>query len=213
MRVNTLKSILSVSLVMLSASMGFSADKASKKSVLKKVANLTGTQYCKDETQLKNLPQIAHLDERNQIDRIVISKKGRKLYLLSQGSVYKSYDVAFGFGFYEGNKVSMGDGRTPEGIYQVELKNENSAYYRALRVSYPNQDDKKFAAAAGVQPGGDIMIHGFPSTKDKAVQHYALTQTHPMINWTQGCIAVTDKEIEEIFSIVAVSTTIEICPR
>ena len=107
----------------------------------------------------------------------------------------------------------MADGRTPEGIYHVELKNAQSAYHKALRVSYPNERDKAFAKANGVNPGGDIMIHGFPSADTKDLQRYALSQTHPQVNWTQGCVAVTDKEIEEIFSLVAVNTTIEICPR
>lgn len=208
MHVKYFKSLLSLSLVMLSTSLVMAAGK-----VADKAADLTGTQYCGDETQIKSLPQINHLDERNQIDRVLISKKGRKLYLLSQGRIYKSYDVAFGFGFYGGNKVAQGDGRTPEGIYNVELKNDKSAYYRALRVSYPNDRDKAFAKANGVATGGDIMIHGFPNADSKDLQRYALTQTHPMLNWTQGCIAVTDKEIEEIFSLVAVKTTIEICPR
>lgn len=200
-----LKSILSLLLVMLPASLALSAPVKS--------ADLTGTQYCQDETKLKTLSPIAHLDERNEIDRIVVSKKSRELYLISQGRVYKTYKVAFGFGFYDGNKVKMGDGRTPEGIYRVELKNAQSAYRKALRVSYPNDRDKAFAKASGVNPGGDIMIHGFPVADNKELQRYALSQTHPQLNWTQGCVAVTDKEIEEIFALVAVNTTIEICPR
>lgn len=206
MQVLNLKSILSLSFVMLSTSLALSAP-------VVKTADLTGTQYCQDETQLKNLATIAHLDEKNEVDRIVVSKKSRELYLISNGRLYKSYKVAFGFGFYEGNKVKMADGRTPEGIYRVELKNAQSAYHKALRVSYPNDRDKAFAKANGVVPGGDIMIHGFPSADNKELQRYALSQTHPQLNWTQGCVAVTDKEIDEIFSLVAVNTTIEICPR
>ncbi len=201
-----LKSILTLSVVMLSTSLALSAPAV-------KAADLTGTQYCKDETKLKSLSSISYLDERNEIDRIVVSKKSRELYLISQGRIYKTYKVAFGFGFYGGNKEKMADGRTPEGIYHVELKNAQSAYHKALRVSYPNERDKAFAKANGVNPGGDIMIHGFPSADTKDLQRYALSQTHPQVNWTQGCVAVTDKEIEEIFSLVAVNTTIEICPR
>lgn len=205
MHVLSLKSILCLSFVALSTSIAFSAPIKS--------ADLTGTQYCQDETKLKNLAAISHLDERNEIDRIVVSKKSRELYLISQGRLFKTYKVTFGFGFYQGNKVKMGDGRTPEGIYRVELKNAQSAYHKALRVSYPNERDKAFAKASGAAPGGDIMIHGFPSADTKELQRYALSQTHPQLNWTQGCVAVTDKEIDEIFSLVAVNTTIEICPR
>lgn len=185
--------------------------KANVKNVVK-TPDLTGTMYCGKEEQLSRLQPIIHLDERNRVDRIVISKKSKKLFLLSQGRLYKSYNTAFGFGFSEGNKVKIGDGRTPEGIYRVELKNDRSAYYKALRVSYPNEKDKAFAKALGVSPGSDIMIHGFPVRADKDLQRTALSVTHPNFNWTQGCIAVTDPEIDEIFSVVSVNTTVEICP-
>lgn len=208
MYVFNLKSILGVSVVMLLTSMGFAASNS-----VVKTADLTGTLYCLDETKLKGLTEIVHLDERNQVDRIVVSKKSRKLFLLSQGRLYKSYDAAFGPGFYDGHKIKKGDGRTPEGIYSVELKNAQSAYRKALRVSYPNARDKAFAKANRVDPGGDIMIHGFPSAADKELERYALSQTHPQLNWTQGCVAVTDKEIDEIFSLIKVNTAIEICPR
>lgn len=196
-----------MSFLMLPALMASAADKN-----LVKTADLTGTQYCSDESQLSNLSQINHLDERNQVDRIVISKKSKKLFLLSQGHLYKTYNTAFGFGFEQGNKTKMADGRTPEGVYKVELKNDQSAYYKALRVSYPNERDKAFAKAKGVQPGGDIMIHGYPNKDEKDLTRNQIVQAHPAINWTQGCIAVTNTEIEEIFSVVAVNTTIEICP-
>lgn len=178
-----------------------------------KPSQLKRTEYCQNEEKLKTLTSIVHLDERNTIDRIVIQKKTKQLHLLSQGRIYKTYNVAFGFGFLQGNKIKVKDGRTPEGLYHVELKNPQSSYHKALRVSYPNAADAAFAKAHGLNPGSDIMIHGFPSTKDKELARYALSETHPKLDWTQGCIAVTDQEIEEIFSLVAVRTAIEICPR
>lgn len=209
MHVFNFKSILSLSLVMAFASVGFSAGKSN----LVKPSQMDGTEYCQDQEKLKTLTSIVHLDERNSIDRIVIQKSTKQLHLLSQGRIYKTYNVAFGFGFLEGNKVKMKDGRTPEGLYHVELKNAQSAYHRALRVSYPNANDVAFAKANGVNPGSDIMIHGFPSGKDKGYARWTLSETHPKFDWTQGCIAVTDKEIEEIFSLVQVNTAIEICHR
>lgn len=209
MHVSNFKPIFCLSLVLLFASAGIAAGKAT----LVKPSDLSGTEYCRNEEKLKTLTAIVHLDERNSVDRIVIQKKTKQLHLLSQGRIYKTYNVAFGFGFLEGNKIKMQDGRTPEGIYHVELKNAQSSYHRALRVSYPNAKDIAFAKANGVNPGSDIMIHGFPSGKDKAKARWALSETHPKLDWTQGCVAVTDNEIEEIFSLVAVNTTIEICPR
>lgn len=209
MNVFSFKSFLSLSLVMAFASVGFAAGKSN----LAKPSKLDGAEYCQDQEKLKTLTPIVHLDERNGVDRIVIQKSTKQLHLLSQGRIYKTYNVAFGFGFLEGNKIKISDGRTPEGLYHVELKNSQSAYHRALRVSYPNADDVAFAKANGVNPGSDIMIHGFPSGKDKDYARWTLSETHPKFDWTQGCIAVTDKEIEEIFSLVAVNTAIEICPR
>lgn len=206
MHVFTFTTLLSLSLTLTFSAVVFAAP-------LVKPSQMTGATFCQDQEKLKTLTPIVHLDERNMIDRIVIQKSTKQLHLLSQGRIYKTYNVAFGFGFTDGNKIKMKDGRTPEGLYHVELKNAQSSYHRALRVSYPNANDIAFAKANGVNPGSDIMIHGFPSGKDQEIARWALSETHPKLNWTQGCIAVTDKEIEEIFSLVAVKTTIEICPR
>lgn len=178
-----------------------------------KPAQLQGTQYCQDQEKIKGLSQIVHLDERNRVDRIVIHKKTKKMYLLSGDRIYKTYNVAFGFGSLEGNKVRQGDGRTPEGLYFVEAKNAQSKYTKALRVSYPNAFDKEFARKIGVSTGADIMIHGFPSSAAKERQLRALEVTHPRLDWTEGCIAVTSAEIEEIFPLIREQTAIEICPE
>lgn len=207
MHFNTLKQIVSLSLTLLVSSVAFAASV--------KPAQLKETLYCQDQEKLKGLASVVHLDERNKIDRIVIQKKTKQLHLISQGRIYKTYNVAFGFGSLEGNKIQAKDGRTPEGFYHVELKKGlgESSYTQALRVSYPNDFDKAFARSLGVNTGGDIMIHGFPSNPNKARQLSALEVTHPRLDWTEGCIAVTNEEIKEIFSAVEVNTSIEICPR
>lgn len=142
------------------------------------------------------------------VDQVVISKKLRQLYLIKDSKVLKSYDVAFGLD-PKGHKQFEGDNKTPEGFYYVESRNPKSSYNLALRVSYPNAEDTRKARAAGKSPGGDIMIHGFPNNpKERA----AMLKKHPKIDWTQGCIAVTDYEISEIYNLVPISAPIEICP-
>ena len=180
---------------------GLSDATAAEKSAVKR--------YCND-----NMVAIdsAELSTKLATDHIVVSKKRRKIYLMNKGAIVKSYDVAFGFGSNNGAKAKRGDGRTPEGMYFVEMKNMNSKYHRALRVSYPNSADINNAKNLGVHPGGDIMIHGFPVGFIDGLDPSVIERQHPLEDWTQGCIAVTDAEIEEIFSYVSVKTPIEICP-
>lgn len=191
----------------------FAASLAQAGLISSKPAQLQGTRYCLDSSILEKAPRINFLDEKHQIDRIVVLKKTKELYLLSQGQVYKTYKTAFGFGFLTGNKEKQGDGRTPEGLYHVELKNDRSSYHKALRVSYPNDYDRAYAQKMGFKTGSDIMIHGFPSAAGNDMLKWAIKDSHPKIDWTQGCVAVTDPEIDEIFSLVKVKTPIEICPR
>lgn len=198
-------SILGLSLALFFSSLAMAAP-------VVKPAQLQGTQYCEDQEKVKALTPIVHLDERNRIDRIVVHKKTKKMYLLSGDRIYKTYNVAFGFGSLEGNKIRHGDGRTPEGLYYVEGKNPQSQYTKALRVSFPNAYDKSFARKLGVSTGVDIMIYGFPSNAAKERQLRALEVTHPRLDWTEGCVAVTNAEIEEIFPLISTQTPIEICP-
>ena len=106
-----------------------------------KKADLMGTQYCKNKEML-NLPTLV---DSNSSDRIVVQKKYKKLYLMKNGAILKSYDIAMGPGAVLGPKAFEGDNKTPEGIYNVEFKNPKSRYYMALKVSYPNQKDLDFA--------------------------------------------------------------------
>jgi len=135
----------------------------------------------------------------------LILKKDHVLELLAGGKVIKTYKVALGRGGLT-PKQKEGDGRTPEGHYVIDSRNAESHYHRALHVSYPNADDQKRAARRGISPGGAIMIHGLPNGMGK------LGAAHRLYDWTLGCIAVTDDEIDEIWDLVPVGTPVEIRP-
>ena len=138
-------------------------------------------------------------------DRILVEKGHRRLTLLWKGTAVKSYRVALG-GAPAGRKQCQGDNRTPEGLYRIDARNAASHYHRALHVSYPNTDDVANARRLRCSPGGDIMIHGLPNG-------YAwLGASHRLHDWTLGCIAVTDAEIEEIWNAAPNGTVVEIQP-
>lgn len=134
-----------------------------------------------------------------EVTQIQVSKADRKLYLFNNDKVLKSYDIGLGFAPV-GDKQFEGDGKTPEGAYQISYKNPKSNYHLSLKISYPNETDIAFAEAQGKSPGGDIVIHGGP---DKPTNKR---------DWTWGCIAVTDREIEVIYSMVKPGTPIFILP-
>lgn len=138
-------------------------------------------------------------------DSVLVDKSDKKLYLLKDGSVLAEYSVAFGAD-PKGHKQQEGDERTPEGDYILDYKKADSAFYKAIHVSYPNQADKQNAAAKGVDPGGLIMIHGQPNGLGWLS---FLTQR---FNWTDGCIAVSNRDMDEIWNSVAANTPIEIRP-
>jgi murein L,D-transpeptidase YafK len=138
-------------------------------------------------------------------DKILVEKGARRLTLFSGGRKLKEYHIALGFSPI-GTKEREGDGRTPEGIYTIDFHKPDSAFHRALHVSYPSAGDNARAAESGVSPGGDIMIHGLPNGLG------TLGAAHRLRDWTAGCIAVTDPEINEIYSSVNDGTPIEILP-
>ncbi len=144
-------------------------------------------------------------------DRIVVSKSRKKLYLLSEGRLLKEYSVSFGFGYKDGAKERRGDGRTPEGLYEINLKKTQTSYYLALQVSYPNKLDLQYAAGKGLDPGSDILIHGFPSRPVDGLVPELVKNLHGYRDWTQGCIAVTNQEMSEIFDLVETKIPLEIC--
>src|SRR5208282_1183305 len=138
-------------------------------------------------------------------DRVVVYKGERKLVLLSQGKELRSYKVALG-GEPLGPKTRQGDHRTPEGLYILDSRNPNSHFYKAFHISYPNAQDIATAKKLGVSPGGEIMLHGLP-------KEYAwVGKAHTLHDWTDGCVAVTDDEMDEIWKLVRVGTPIEIKP-
>ncbi len=142
---------------------------------------------------------------KGSVDRILIEKSARRLMLLSQGEVLKSYKIALG-GNPIGAKERKGDNKTPEGTYVIDGRNRDSRYHLSLRISYPNERDKKRAKELGVPPGGDIMIHGIKNGFS------SVGDAHAEVDWTKGCIAVTDQEIEEIDKLAPNGTIVEIRP-
>ena len=137
-------------------------------------------------------------------DSIVIEKRAHRLTLFHMGRPLRTYLVALGAGGVDKDKVSAGDRRTPEGLFSVEARNPFSHYHLALRLSYPDVRHRTIAQQLGVSPGGDIMIHGLPNGR------HAVGAFHRTKDWTNGCIALTDEEIEEIWSAVPVGTPVEI---
>jgi murein L,D-transpeptidase YafK len=138
-------------------------------------------------------------------DRIVVSKAQRRLELYAGGKLLKSYRVSLG-GHPVGPKQQEGDKRTPEGLYAVELHKPDSSFHLALKVSYPSAADRLAAEKRGVSPGSDIMIHGLSN-------HLGfIGRLQRCVDWTAGCIAVTNPEIEEIYRAAPDGTPIEIRP-
>lgn len=138
-------------------------------------------------------------------DSVLVIKSDSTLYLLKNGAVVKKYHVAFGR-HPRGHKQQQGDERTPEGSYILDYKNPRSKFYKAIHISYPNDEDKKRARDKGVDPGGDIMIHG---QRNGLGWLWFVTQ---QFNWTDGCIAVSNSDMDEIWNAVDVGTPIEIRP-
>jgi|GEM_PF-463605 len=152
--------------------------------------------------------RLLHLARPIEVSKILVEKSKRQLHLLANDGVIRSYFISLGFSPL-GHKIKEGDGKTPEGLYAIDFKNIHSAYYLALRISYPNEKDEARAEALDVSPGGFIMIHGFPEDKEERVE---AIKSHGKKDWTQGCMGLTDLEIEEIFSLVDEGAEIEICP-
>lgn len=145
------------------------------------------------------------LPKETKAERIVIWKAKHELHLMKGSTLLKTYKVSLGPNAV-GHKEREGDGRTPEGNYVISGRNPKSQYHRSLRISYPNQQDRERAAKLGVSPGGDIMIHGLPNG------YGWIGKGHRVKDWTLGCIAVTNDEIEEIWRAVADGTPVEIHP-
>jgi murein L,D-transpeptidase YafK len=137
------------------------------------------------------------------VERIVVEKAARRLTVYQDGQPVRQFRVALGFS-PRGNKARQGDGRTPEGLFHIDRRNAGSAYHLSLGLDYPRPADRTRAAAAGVDPGGDIMIHGQPNRMPAG--------TVIARDWTAGCIALSDAEMEAIFAATALGTPVEVRP-
>lgn len=153
---------------------------------------IVGLSACGSKFKTYNGPEVTH---------VVVNKTERKMYLLHHNRVLEDYDFDLGFA-PTGHKAEEGDGRTPEGTYLIDRRNPNSKFHLSIGISYPNQFDRAQAYARGKSPGGDIFIHGQPNNFKG--------RNGP--DWTAGCIAVKDKEIEWIYAMVRDGTPITIQP-
>lgn len=151
-----------------------------------------------------NLSPRTPLNFHGKIDRIVIEKSAHRMTLFSNNQPIRSYTVSLGRS--SGDKIRQGDHKTPLGIYFVDELVPNSRFHLALHLSYPNAADRAQAKSLGLDPGGNIEIHGLP-------KFFAwLGPLHHFIDWTDGCIAVTNPEIEEIYPLIPLHTPVEIRP-
>lgn len=162
------------------------------------IVSTSAIAYAKNSSKTKNpIPASAG------IDRVFVDKSDRILTLMSDGKAVRSYRIALG-GSPSGHKQQEGDQRTPVGVYTLDYKNENSIAHRSIHISYPNDEDKARAKSLGGDPGGDIMIHG----QMNGFGH--LGWLNQRRDWTDGCIAVTNDEMDEIMASVILGTPIEI---
>ncbi|RDI12113.1 murein L,D-transpeptidase family protein [Flavobacterium sp. AG291] len=145
----------------------------------------------------------AELPKGTIIDKLVVRKSERKMEVYSEGNLIKTYDIALGKDPV-GHKQFEGDNKTPEGIYIINDRNPRSAYYKNLGVSYPNETDKANALKLGKSPGADIKIHGLRNDRGY------MGKLHKMEDWTAGCIAVTNDEMDELYATVKQNAEIEI---
>ncbi len=138
-----------------------------------------------------------------QVDRIIIEKSARRMQLMQDGNVVRTYQIALGFA-PDGDKDRQGDGRTPEGEFTIDRRNDRSAFHLSVGLDYPRPSDRARAAAGGYSPGGDIFIHGQPNALPEGFKLKG--------DWTAGCVAVTNVEMREIWAVTPIGTTVEIRP-
>ena len=138
-------------------------------------------------------------------DEVLVVKSEKRLYLLKDGERYASFPVVFG-GEPKGHKEQQGDQKTPEGRYTLDYKNANSNFYKSIHISYPNQQDRTHAQKLGVDPGGDIKIHGQANGWGWA------SPVMQLFSWTDGCVAVSNRNMDLIWDAIDPGTPIEIRP-
>ena len=140
-----------------------------------------------------------------KVDRVLVLKHKRILRLLHGKNVLKEYRVSLGRSPL-GPKMQQGDHKTPEGVYVLDSRNNHSRYHKSLHISYPTSGQGEAARRRGVTPGGDVFVHGLPN------RYHGPSAANRIYDWTDGCIAVTDAEMDEIWNAVPNGTTIEIRP-
>ncbi len=150
-------------------------------------------------------PAVIQAGEFPVADKVVVEKAARKLHLLRNSEAFRTFDIALGI-MPVGEKTKEGDFKTPEGTYVLDSRNQNSDFFLAIHVSYPNPDDRRTANQQGVDPGGAIMIHGQPNVPTRSEAYYR-TQ-----DWTNGCIAVSNSDMIDIWLMTGENTPIEIRP-
>ena len=151
------------------------------------------------------VPGLTQASEFPVADRVVIEKDARLLHLMHDGKAFRTFKIALGIRPV-GDKKSEGDFKTPEGKYTLDHRNPNSEFFLSIHVSYPNSTDRREAANLGVEPGGAIMIHGQPNEPSRSEAYYR-TQ-----DWTNGCIAVSNSDMIDIWLMTGENTPIEIRP-
>ncbi len=150
-------------------------------------------------------PVSVRAGEFPEADRVVVEKMARKLHLMQNGKPFRTFDIALGIR-PDGDKKEEGDFRTPEGSYLLDQRNPQSEFFLSIHISYPNPQDRREAKLGGIQPGGAIMIHGQPNVPTKSEVYY---QTQ---DWTNGCIAVSNSDMIDIWLMTGENTLIEIRP-
>jgi murein L,D-transpeptidase YafK len=138
-----------------------------------------------------------------EVERIVIEKAARRMQLFQDGKAVRTYRIALGF-TPEGDKVRQGDGKTPEGEFTIDRRNAKSAFTLSVGLDYPQPEDRARAAAGGYSPGGDIFIHGQPNALPEGFKLRG--------DWTEGCIALTNTEMREVWAVTPIGTKVEIRP-
>lgn len=167
--------------------------------------NSVGSHYKYALIALLFILQTTNVMGEQKADAVLVDKSEKRLYLIREGEPFASFRVSFGSN-PRGHKQEQGDGRTPEGRYILDYKNAGSAYYKSIHISYPNAKDLKEARKRGVDPGGDIMIHGQKNGYGR------LSFLVQRFNWTNGCIALSDRDMDTVWKAVEPGTPIEIKP-
>ena len=151
------------------------------------------------------MSSISQASEFPVADKVVVEKEKRKLHLIKDDEIFRTFDIALGIAPV-GDKKSEGDHKTPEGIYSLDTRNPTSDYFLSIHISYPNSNDRREARANGVSPGGQIMIHGQPNKPTYSAAYYKKQ------DWTNGCIAVSNSDMIDIWLMTPNDIPIEIRP-